>query len=79
MTGVVAGGTVRVPSMTVMPARGGAVAVASSRLWRRFWPVLETTRSRLAAGLKSTPKLVPLRATVSWPTLVARASPAPRV
>ena len=79
MTGVVAGGTVRVPSITVMPASGGVVAVASSRLWRRFWPVSLTTRSRLAAGLKSTPKLLPLRATVSWPTLVAVASSVLRV
>ena len=59
------------PSMIVVSASGGAVAAASSRLWRRFWPVSLTTRSRLAAGLKSTPKLVPLRATVSWPTLAA--------
>ncbi|GAA3065993.1 hypothetical protein GCM10020254_06830 [Streptomyces goshikiensis] len=46
-------------------------AVASSMLWRRFWPVSEMTLSRLAAGLKSIPNWAPESATLSWETLTA--------
>ncbi len=57
---VVAGGTgglVSVPSTAVLPAAGAPAG--SSMLCRRFWPVSLTTRSRLAAGLKSTPNELP--------------------
>lgn len=61
-------GLVSVPSVVV--PRGAAL---SSMLCRRFCPVLLMTRSRLAAGLKSTPNCRPARATVSWETFVALA------
>ena len=70
------------PVAGTVPVAGGAAgsvsalstAVAASAVangWRRFWPVSLMIRSALAAGLKSTPKDLPLRATVSWRTLVA--------
>ncbi len=61
-------GLERVPSTVVVSG-----AAASSMLWRRFWPVSEMTRSRFAAGLKSTPNAVPARATVSCDTFTALA------
>ncbi len=60
-------GLVRVPSAVVLGSAG------SSMLWRRFWPVSLMTRRRLAAGLKSTPKCLPMRATVSCETFTAPA------
>ena len=43
-----------------------------SAFTRRFWPVFETMRSLSAAGLKSTPYTVPVRAVVKvTPTAVA--------
>jgi hypothetical protein len=53
------------------PLSGVSTAVVpSSTLCRRFWPVSLTTRSRLAAGLKSTPNVVPSSATLSWETFL---------
>jgi hypothetical protein len=40
-------------------------------LWRTFWPVSLITRSRFAAGLKSTPKFWPTSGTLSCETSVA--------
>lgn len=59
---------------------GGVVSTASStvvwslRLWRRFWPLSLITRSRSAAGLKSTPKFVPYNGIVSCDTFVTTTS-----
>jgi hypothetical protein len=69
VAGAVAGGYVSVPSTAVVPAAG--MPIWSSMLCRRFWPVSLMTRSRFAAGLKSTPNLVPASGTLSWETLVA--------
>lgn len=59
-------GLVSVPSTVVVSGAAG-----SSMLCRRFCPVSLMTRRRFAAGLKSTPKRMPDRATVSCETFVA--------
>jgi hypothetical protein len=63
------------PSAAAAPlvSEVSTVVVPSATLMRRFWPVSLMTRSRSAAGLKSTPNEVPCRATLARAARVATA------
>jgi hypothetical protein len=65
-------GTTFAPDATVSVASTAVVPPAFT-LWRRFWPVSLTTRSRSAAGLKSTPNDMPDSGVVSAFTKVSPA------
>ena len=63
----VAGRRVAQPAVDDRRRRPAGSGPRRAKGWRRFWPVSLTTRSALAAGLKSTPKYVPFQRHVQVP------------